>query len=381
MNKIVTKNNTLLFLLICALFSFIGKNSSIVVYANEEDKQSNNTESITGFTYSLSFPDNQLEENVGYYKLKMAPGEKQTIKITLSNPGSEKVTVGIGINGAKTNQNGVIEYGDSTIKNDASLKFDFKNIVKAPKSVELAPGESKELETEIEMPTTAYDGVIAGGIQLMKENQNSNATNSSGSQILNQYAYVIAVLLQETDTKVKPELKLNKVYADQINYRNAVFIDFSNIMATYLNNVTVEAQVMKKGSDTVLYERKQSAMRMAPNSFMAFPVNMNGEEMVSGDYVAKILVTSTDQKWEWTEEFNISKKEADKFNERDVGLVQEKGLDWKLVASVTGIILLLIGTIFFILTLLRKKNEKKELAKKRAKIRKKKNALKKKSGE
>ncbi|MBP2099892.1 DUF916 and DUF3324 domain-containing protein [Enterococcus rivorum] len=377
MNKIITKNNRLLFLLIVILFSLIRGNSSIVAYANEEDKQNSETESITGFTYSLSFPDNQLEENVGYYKLKMAPGQKQTIKITLSNPGSEKVTVGIGINSAKTNQNGVIEYGDSTIKNDASLKFDFKDIVKAPKSVDLAPGESKELETEIEMPTTAYDGVIAGGIQLMKENQNSNVTNSSGSQILNQYAYVIAVLLQESNVKLEPDLKLNKVYADQINYRNAVFIDFSNIMATYLNNVTVEAQVMKKGSDTVLYERKQSAMRMAPNSFMAFPVNMNGEEMVSGDYVAKVLVTSADQKWEWTEDFNISKKEADKFNERDVGLVQEKGLDWQLIAMLVGASLLMIGLFFTILTFMRKKKEKKELARRKAKMQAKKKASKK----
>lgn len=377
MKKMITYDKKRLFFIAILFFSIFTVGNAKTVYAESTNKQSDNPESMTGFTYSLSFPDNQMEENVGYYKLKMIPGQKQTIKIALSNPGKEKVTVGITINGAKTNQNGVIEYGDSTIKNDASLKFDFKDIVKAPKSVELAPGESKELETEIEMPTTAYDGVIAGGIQLMKENQNKDIDNSKGSQIINQYAYVIAVLLQESEVNLKPDLKLNKVYAEQLNYRNAIFIDFSNVVATYLNDVTVEAQIMKKGSEAVLYERKQTAMRMAPNSFIRFPVNLNGEQMVNGDYVAKILVTSTNQKWEWTDEFEITKKEADKFNERDVGLVQEKGLDWKLIGMLVGASLLFIISIFILITFLRKKKEKRMLAEKRAKLQAKKKALKK----
>ncbi|WP_271491154.1 DUF916 domain-containing protein, partial [Enterococcus sp. 5H] len=94
----------------------------------------------TGFTYSLNFPDNQMEDNIGYYKLKMSKGQEQTVTVTLTNPSAEKVTVNVGLNGAVTNQNGVIEYGDSDIENDASLKFDFEDIVSGPESVDLEAG-------------------------------------------------------------------------------------------------------------------------------------------------------------------------------------------------------------------------------------------------
>lgn len=336
-------------------------------YADE----SNDVAGATGFTYSLNFPENQIDENIGYYKLKMSKGQEQTVTVTLTNPSAEKVTVNVGLNGAVTNQNGVIEYGDSDIENDASLKFDFEDIVTGPESVDLEAGETKTLELKIKMPETGIEGVIAGGIQLMKANQDDNVSNEGGSRIINQYAYVIGLLLQENEQELTPDLNLNKVFAGQSNYRNAIFIDFSNIIPAFLNDMTVETQINAKGNDAVLYERKQTAMRMAPNSFIQFPVSMNGERMVSGTYVANILVTSGDQKWAWTEEFEITQEDADKFNERDVGLVQEKGLNWQLIAMIVGAVLLLIGMIFGIMTYLRKKKQQKELEAKKARKKKK----------
>lgn len=334
-------------------------------------------ETITGFTYQLSFPDNQMEKDLGYYKLKMAPGQKQTIDFELSNPGTDKLIVGIKSNGAKTNQNGVIEYGDSTIKNDSSLKYDFQELVEIPELVELAPGETKKVEVKINMPSTPYDGVIAGGIQLMKEDQNDDKANKGHSQVINHYAYVVAFLLQESEVEIHPELTFNQVYAGQNNYRNAIFVNFSNINAAYLNEMSIETQITKKGSDKILYERKQTSMRMAPNSFIEFPVSMNGEKMVDGEYTAKVCVSSAEQTWEWTEDFTIAKEEADKFNERDVGLVQEKGLDWRLIVLLVSGSLFLIGLVFAAILFIRNDKKKKIQAKKRERIKAKKVAKKK----
>ncbi|MBO0423064.1 DUF916 and DUF3324 domain-containing protein, partial [Enterococcus plantarum] len=313
-----------------------------------------NPAGATGFTYNITFPDNQVDKELGYYQLKMTPGQHQKLAIALSNPSNEKVTIEVKVNGAKTNQNGVIEYGESTIKNDPSLKFDFTDLVKAPESVELAPGETKNLELTVAMPETGYDGVIAGGIQLMRAGQTDATTDGGGSKIINQYAYVIGMVLQETETEIVPDLSLNNVKAGQSNYRNAIFINFSNVTATYLNDMTVEVQITEKGKGTVLYERKQTAMRMAPNSFIDFPVSMNGERMVPGDYEADILVTSGEKKWAWKEDFKIKDEDANKFNERDVGLVQEKGLDWKLILLIVVAFLFFIILVFLFLRFLRK---------------------------
>lgn len=331
-------------------------------------------EGEAGFTYSIKFPENQMENDIGYYKLKLASGEEQTVQIMLNNLGSEDIKVNVSLNGAKTNQNGVIEYGDSPIKNDDSLKFDFTDIVTGPKTIELGPGETKSLDVSIKMPATSFDGVIAGGIQLMKaEKEKEEEVTEGGSKIINQYAYVIAMLLQQKEDVLNPDLKLNKVYGEQDNYRNAIFVNFSNVIGTYLHDMTVEAQISKKGSSTVLYERKQTAMRMAPNSFLNFPVSMNGESMVSGDYTANILVTSEEKKWEWIQDFKITKEEADKFNERDVGLVQEKGIDWLPILLIVGGIAGLGALVFFFLSLMRKKKEKRQKQLKKIKMKRLKN--------
>lgn len=342
-----------------------------IASAEDSGEGTDDVAGATGFIYSLNFPENQMEDNIGYYKLKMSKGQEQTISLNLTNPSAVKVVVNVSLNGAKTNQNGVIEYGDSDIENDASLKFDFVDIVSGPEAVELNPGETKTLELKIKMPETGIDGVVAGGIQLMRANQDDNVSEEGGSRIINQYAYVIGLLLQESDQELVPDLSLNKIFAGQNNYRNAIFVDFSNVIPAFLNDMTVETQISAKGNDAVLYERKQTAMRMAPNSFIQFPISMNGERMVSGTYIANILITSGEQKWAWTEEFDITQEEADKFNERDVGLVQEKGLNWQLIAMIVGSVLLLGGLIFGTMTFLRKRKQQKELVEKRARKKKK----------
>ncbi|MBO0441223.1 DUF916 and DUF3324 domain-containing protein [Candidatus Enterococcus ikei] len=325
----------------------------------------------TGFTYSLTFPENQMEDNIGYYKLKVTPGQEQTLAITVSNPSAEKVTIDVSLNGAKTNQNGVIEYGDSTIDNDESLKYDFVDLVTGPEKVELEAGETKKIELKLQIPETGIEGVIAGGIQLMKANQDENVTNQGGSHIINQYAYVIGLLLQESEEELAPDLKFNQVFAGQNSYRNTIFVDFSNIIPAFLNEMTVETQITAKGRDAVLFERKQTGMRMAPNSFIQFPISMNGERMVSGTYVATTLVTSGDQRWEWTEEFEITREDANKFNEQDVSLVPEKGKNWVLIAmSIAGAIVI-VGSVYYIIRIVRKRKEKEELEAKKARKKKK----------
>jgi hypothetical protein len=352
--KVFIKKQRVILSMFIGFFFFFQASS---VYATD------NPAGATGFTYSIVFPDNQINKDLGYYKLKMAPAQHQQLEIALSNPSSKPVKIDVKLNGAKTNQNGVIEYGESTIKNDASLKFDFTDLVKGPKSVELAPGETKNLELAVDMPEVSYDGLIAGGIQLMRSGQTDVEENSSGSKIINQYAYVIGMILQETDETVAPELSLNSIKAGQSNYRNAVFINYSNIKATYVDNMTVEVQITEKGKKAVLYERKQTAMRMAPNSFIEFPVSMNGERMIPGKYEASILVTSGEKKWTWKKEFEITNEDANKFNERDVGLVQEKGLDWKLILLLVAILIVCIVLLFFVVRFFR--NKKKATAKKR----------------
>lgn len=306
------------------------------------------TGNVVGFNYKVEYPDNQIGANKGYFDLVAAPGTEQAVTLVLSNPGTEKISVNVALNGAKTNPNGVVEYGGTDIENDVSLKFPFEDVVSGPETVELAGGEVKNVAIKVKMPETSFEGVILGGIQLKKANQESKGEATKGATVRNEYSYVVGMVLKNSEVEVQPEIQLNKASGSQRNYRNSVSINLSNSAAVLLTSkVGIETQVMKKGSKEVLYERKQTGMSFAPNSQLDFYVSMNGEQMVVGDYTADVLVTIGDQKWEKSLDFTITKEEADKYNKRDVGLVQDRGLDWKLVAWIVvggvSVVILIFG--------------------------------------
>ncbi|MBL1224038.1 DUF916 and DUF3324 domain-containing protein [Enterococcus sp. BWR-S5] len=322
-------------------------------------------DAAVGFTYKVNQPENQMNKEVGYFDLRMAAGQTQTVTVDLTNESDAEVIAVVTLSGAKTNGNGVIEYGPMAIDNDKSLKYDFVDIVKAPETVTLPARTTVPLTLEINMPEATYDGVISGGIELKAQADEEERAKQQG--VINEYAYVIGMVLSETDTVVLPELELNSVGAGLNNYRNSIFVNFSNVEAAYLEDMTMDVQINQKGSEAVIYDAKKASMRVAPNSMVDFPVSMNGEKMVPGDYHAHIVASTKDRRWEWDQDFTITDEEADKFNDQDVNLVQEQGIDWKTIAIIIVGVLLVFLLVFVIVRVsmnIKKKKKKKRKKKK-----------------
>ena len=317
-----------------------------------------------GFSFEVIRPENQKNSEVTYFDLLMTPNQKQTVQIKLNNTSDKERKISLKLNSAKTNSNGVIEYGPSQIKEDASVKYKFTDLVKAPEEVTLAPQSSQLVDINISMPESSIEGYISGGIQLQDITDGGKESQTDQGMVINKFAYLIGFLLSESDTEgLKPDLKFNKVYPGLKNYSNSILVNFSNITPVYVEEMTVDVQIMKKNSDEVIYDSKKSNMRMAPNTLIDFPVSLNGDRMVAGEYRAKILVTSKDNgRWLWEEAFKITDGEADKFNEQDLSLVQDKGINWLLIIGIVVSMLVVLVLIYLIIRFLRKKKEEKEKA-------------------
>lgn len=178
----------------------------VPVFADETEDSSSDAPAV-GFTYEVVKPDNQ-NSDASYFDLRMKTGQKQTVTVKLKNFGTEVLPMSVKLNGAKTNSNGVIEYQPNTIENDSSLKFDFVDIVKAPETIEIPASGEVDLNLDITMPETSFDGIIAGGIQL--QSMREQDAQQSG-MIINKYAYVIGMVLSESDKEVKPDITFNSV--------------------------------------------------------------------------------------------------------------------------------------------------------------------------
>ena len=219
-----------------------------------------------------------------------------------------------------------------------------------------------------------FVGYIAGGILLQEKDAEGAKSQSQQGMVVNKFAYLTGMLLSEKKTdNIKQEMKLNRVYATSKNHRNVINVNYSNIQPDFVDGMTTDVQIMKADADEVVYDAKKSQMRMAPNSMIDFPISLEGSEMVPGDYRAKILVTTeAGGRWEWEQKFTITDEEADKYNARDLTLVQEPGLNWRLILLIVGGLLLVLLLIYLIVRKMNKERRKKELIAKKLAAKKKK---------
>ncbi|MCA5013521.1 DUF916 and DUF3324 domain-containing protein [Enterococcus sp. S23] len=334
------------------LFLFIGSISCQLI--SMKSAEAKDSESSAAFYYEVIHPENQLND-VGYFDLRMKPEQKQTVKINLINTGDQPLTIEVSLNSAKSSSNGVIDYGPNRLPKDQSLDLDFTELVKTADLVDIPARSSKELLLEITMPKEQFDGTIAGGIQLQVKEEKSKQTQEQA--INNRFAYLIGMLLTETDVAVEPDLIFRNVYAGQNNFRNTIFVEFSNIAKTFMEEMQVDVQIQKVGEKSILFSEVRDGMRMAPNSLLRFPISLSGERMRSGEYNAKIKISDQQNEWHWNETFFISKEEAQKYNKEDVDIAEKSVIDWKLL-----IILLLLVVIFlgFLGIILYSKHQKKD---------------------
>ncbi|MDN3675930.1 DUF916 domain-containing protein [Flavobacterium paronense] len=124
---------------------------------------------VEGFAFEVIQPENQQNKEVGYFDLHLNPGQKQMVQMKLKNTSEEQIVLGVALNSAKTNSNGVIEYGPNNIPNDSSLKYDFSTIVEAPKEVTLAPKSETMLDLNIKCRRKLLKAIFQVGFNYKRK--------------------------------------------------------------------------------------------------------------------------------------------------------------------------------------------------------------------
>lgn len=327
-------------------------------------------------------PENQIDKSKTYFDLKMTPNQKETIYVQLQNDLAREVKVDVSVNSATTNTNVIVEYGKNKIKPDKSLHYDLKELVKAPKQVTLKPHSALQVPFELTMPQEKFDGVMAGGITFKEAKEEAKKEDSSegkGLAIENEYSYVVALLMRQSENAVAPNLVLHKVGPDQINARNVILANVQNDQMTYINQVTIDAEITKKGDSHVLYKENKESLQVAPNTNFDFPVSLKGEPLEPGTYHLKMTVNGNKDadgeftrgkdkegqpvhyanQWVFEKDFTIDGAVARELNKKDVTIKT----DYTWLYILIGLLLLLL--LLLILWLIWRKKKKDEEAEER----------------
>lgn len=328
------------------------------------------------FSVSPEIPNNQVDKNQSYFDLKMSPGQQQELSIKMKNATKKDVTVELSVNSAATNSNGVVEYGGSEVEADETLKYNLKDYVKIPDSITLEPNSEKVLKLSVNMPNESFNGLIAGGISFKEKKEDSDsakADESQGLSIENEYSFIVALLMRQSEKNIAPDLVLDRVKAGQINSRNAILMNLQNPKPGYLNQLAVKAEITEKGSSEALYAYENSGMQMAPNSSFDLPVFLEGKRLKGGAYTLKltaygelddkgeyVLGNSQDgaearylYSWNFEKDFFIEREVARELNKTDVTI--EKDNSWLYI--LLGVLIL---AILLLIILLLKRNREED---------------------
>ncbi len=288
-------------------------------------------------------PKNQITQDVKYFDLRMKPSEEQKITMRLTNHTSEQVVLKVVYSPAKTTSQGVIEYSENKdLIIDSPSEYLFNHIIKGPKNITLKSKEIKDIEFILQMPDKEFDGFIAGGVEFIQEVE----TAEDSSALKTQRSYLVGFKLSETDKKLPIDLELNQTVVGTKNYKNAIIINLANQNANYVEDLTIQAIVSKKEESTILLETNMEQVRIAPYSVLETPIYLDKNLLDPGDYQIKLTTKDKNKfKKEWTQEFKVTKKDAELFKENQKlweDAPQSKGL-WLLILvasiSIIGIII------------------------------------------
>lgn len=296
------------------------------------------------------FPESQVDESKGYYELRLAPGQKETLRLEVGNSSVDPIKIQITPHTAYTNVLGTVEYGKDAPEADPTLVHSLDELMTSSEVIALAENETKVVEILLEMPEEAFEGYLAGGLRIVevKNEEESEAPEEEGVAIKNEFAHVVGVVVSNTGDSVQPVLELLDVFADQLNYRNVISATLQNFTPAFVNRLEVEATVKRAGESDVLYEASKEMMQMAPNSNFNFPISLEGDRFRSGNYVLELRAKSGENEWSWTRMFTIDADDARKLNREDV-MIDNRPNWWMISALFLAVVWIMLGTYRFLL--------------------------------
>ncbi|MBP1039448.1 DUF916 domain-containing protein [Vagococcus sp. BWB3-3] len=291
------------------------------------------------FTYVNKVPENQIKKG-NFFDLMMSKGQEQVLETELTNLTDQDLTINVIVSNATTTEGGVIDYGPSEQLNTENLAYGLTDLIEAPASVKLPKNGRAVLKLTLKMPDESVSGVILGGVQLQQEIDKAQASNGAVS-INNQYAYVYSISLRERE-----EVPALDFISEPTAFKNKqVVFSFSNQAARIVKEMTVEMVVTPKDSAEVLGETRLEKLKMAPNSIIKLPLNV---DLSSGDYQTKTTVTVDDKSWQWVEDFTVQVETSTPKVVEKTSETEARAINWLPVGIIASLLIVGTGILYIV---------------------------------
>jgi len=250
-----------------------------------------------GYAVEPILPANQMPGYVSTFNIRVAPGGRQTIQVSILNWADEDIEVAVETGTAFTNVNGVIEYGQNL---DESLAVNFADIVVPVKSVVTVPANGQAIaEFYLTIPEEPFRGSLFGGLSFTKLYQDGSGAESGGAmRINNVFRYVINMRLHESDEEVMPAFELLYAVADLTGRSPALVLGIRNPEPCLVRQASLRVSVYGQDGDVTVFTAEKD-FDMAPNSSMSYSANLNDANALTvGAYRVSVEIEYKNRIWQ-----------------------------------------------------------------------------------
>lgn len=326
---------------------------SFIVGGYQVNSEENSNQLAGGYTIEGIPNNHQLDKEVSYFYLKENPGEKDQVKVKLTNDSEKEKTLQVEITNANTNSNGLIDY-TGQLKDHSSLKNPLTSMAKATqKEVKVPAKNSVETTVDIQMPNHKLPGVIVGGIVVSEKKEDKD--EKSKLSLGNIYTYTLGLVLtneSKVDPKHNDSVELENVGAILVDGRKIIQADILNKNPYIFPEAKVKGEISKKGSNDVIKKEEKENVNIAPYSVYPFQFDWAKEDLKPGKYLFKGSVEAAGKTWDFEKEFEITAEKAKEINKESVFKIYIP--NW-LTYGIYGLIIVSVGGTIYIFV--RKKRE------------------------
>ncbi|WP_339000928.1 DUF916 domain-containing protein (plasmid) [Lactococcus garvieae] len=298
-------------------------------------------------SYSVSaLPSIHQTEGVeSFFDIRWTPSDTENFGVLITNKGDKPQTYNIEVNKARTNKNGIIDYSDSTAELNTS-KYQLTRMIKLPKEVTVAAGQSKKIEGSLSFPQESFNGLLMAGIHVSEKK-----SQESGATVSNTVAYNIPFVVRgDNDVRPKANLLLERTSLEKLSStQSSLDIHLSNEEATLWKESNFQAEITNKSGKVITTQ--SSKLDITPETKFIYPIKLP-EKINAGDYRVTLKVTHGKDQWKFNKNFTITGEEAKEIHQR-AGI---KDYSWIIFCIIIIIALVSIGLL---LIFLRKKQKTK----------------------
>lgn len=299
---------------------------------------------INQYSVEPIYPSNQTDKELGYFNLLVKTGQKQTIKIKITNSSAYQQKYSVWVNPAKSGSGGVIHYADRKIKSPKKSPIDIRKAITVEKHTYTLKRYSEiEIPITIKVPKKKFKGKVLAGIDVIVKDDKEQT-----GQIKNVVRYETPIVLQESTQKITPKIKLNNVNAILKNGYPNFQVTFSNSTPTIIHGLKFDFEI--RSGNNLIMTKKIKPYELAPYDELKVDIPSKKKTIKAGDY--QIIGSAEDENgnvWHFNQDFKVSLKKSNDIDDNSVYQSKKPNI-WIWIAAIFGALSLIavIGLVIFL---------------------------------